>query len=54
MIEASKLLEQNLKYLESETKIDRVRILIWLNENYLENPVEVNDNQLNSAISYFN
>ena len=29
-------------------------ITVDLNENYLENPIEENDNQLNSAISYFN
>lgn len=29
-------------------------ITVDLNENYLENPVKENDNQLNSAISYFN
>lgn len=29
-------------------------ITVDINENYLENPVEENDNQLNSAISYFN
>ena len=29
-------------------------IKVELNENYFENPVEENDNQLNRAISYFN
>jgi len=29
-------------------------IIVDLNENYLENPIEENDNQLMSAISYFN
>ena len=42
---------ENVPYIAHPTFIDYVNTN---NENYLENPLKENDNQLNSAISYFN